>query len=634
MNVYEKRNIAEQVLKNKEDILKHFQRDEVLADFGIRIIGQVQTPEELPASASEYGDAYAVGTQSPFNYYIWTRANNLSPVDYWFNFGEIAIAGPQGPVGPQGIPGRDGKTNKWYYFTGDTVPAGENNGDLALDDNGNIYRLINPYYDWSYVMNIKGPQGPQGQKGDTGPRGAQGPQGPKGEQGDVGGFINIAAIVSGDDLLPDPEVIGDLTVAYLVGSDAPYDLWIQVGPSSATAQWFNAGPLNVATMVTSGGVYLNTWDADTKLDKIPNGATPMVYATNETGSYAVSGSGYVGYIPLWTNNSSGQPVLNSKGAPTSNTHLANKAYVDSKVADAASRGSVVVLNPSLSTLSQEALLAIKKVAEHYYADGGLSKEFIFALRPSLTSKLLYPVEYTASTRTNGMFISLQYLMANTDTGSLKVQITVNADGGVTDYTIVKTRIADTYLPADLRNPLKFTMIDKMPTSNGVIDQNEYPALIAMVNAIRLPGPVEAQGTGLPAPGLYFYNGNIFTTQNVEYSDTLDYNEKVTVGYYDPITKSGYFWKINYTWGTYTLEAYQGPNEILFYINDGDYNAIDGMTWGEWIRSSYNTLGLTAGTTLGDDTSHVYLAYTPLTLYGSTVSTTDPVYADSYYEARI
>lgn len=633
MNTTEYRNLTEQVLKNKEDILHHFQRDEVLADFGIHIIGQVQTPEELPASAANYGDAYAVGTQSPFNYYIWTRANNLSPVDYWFAFGEIAIAGPQGPVGPQGIPGRDGKTNKWYYFTGDYLPAGENNGDLAIDDRGNIYRLVNPTSDWAYVMNIKGPQGAQGPKGDTGPRGAQGPTGPKGEQGDVGGFINIAGIVENEYALPDPDLIDNLTVAYLVGSVSPYNLYIQVGSTSATAQWFNAGPLNVATMVTSGGIFLNTFDADTKVNKVWETGLTRVYGILPDGLQTVFNVSYTpneGYIAQY--GTQGKLYTNT---PTEASHCANKAYVDSKVSSSSSSGSVVILNPSLQTLSQEALLAVKKVAEHYYANELLTKEYIFALRPSLTAKLLYPVEYTAYKRTNGMFISLQYLMADTDKGSLKVQITVNADGGITDYSIVRTRIADNYLPTELRNPLKFNMIDKMPTSSGFIDTSEYSALIAMVDALKQPGPVEADGTGLPAPGLYFYNGNIFTTQNVEYTDTLGYNEKITVGYYDPITKTGYFWKINHTWGTYTLEAYQGPTTILFYIDDVDYNAIEGQTWGEWVNSSYNTLGLTAGTQLGDDPTHIYYAgYTPLTLYGSPVSTTDPIYDGSYYNTAI
>lgn len=344
MNTTEYRNLAEQVLKNKEDILKHFQRDEILADFGIRIIGSVLTKEELdaiPTTGLKYGDAYAVGTQSPFTYYIWTRANNLSPVDYWFDFGTIAIAGPRGPQGPRGADGADGQASRWHFYG---IPFDfprfleYKPGDLIIDSLGTIYYCINGEEGWyEYVINTVGQTGAEGPRGYTGPQGPVGPVGPKGDTGDVGGFINIAGIVADEYSLPDPELIGNLTVAYLVGTATPYDLYIQVGSTSDTAQWFNAGPLNVATMVTVGGQYQNTWDADTKLDKLPSGTTSRIYATNETGFYNASGSGYVGYVALWTNNADGQPVLNSKGAPTSNTHLANKQYVDTKYTELLAR---------------------------------------------------------------------------------------------------------------------------------------------------------------------------------------------------------------------------------------------------------------------------------------------------------
>lgn len=295
MNVSEYRNLAEQVEKNKQDILKHFQRDEILADFGIRIIGQVDSPEELPETAAEYGDAYAVGTQSPFNYYIWTRANNLSPVDYWFDFGEIAIAGPQGPKGDRGEKGATGESTYWIStFTLDYLDLEEQDIPLATMvleySSGNVYQvqIVNGVKMFNYQMNIKGAtgaRGPQGPKGDTG---AQGPRGEKGDTGDVGGFINIAGVVSSYEALPDPEVIGDLTVAYLVGTAEPYELYVQVGSNSRVATWLDVGPLNVATMVTVNGAYQNTWNADTKLDKIttPSGHN-MAYIKGFTGTQSM-----------------------------------------------------------------------------------------------------------------------------------------------------------------------------------------------------------------------------------------------------------------------------------------------------------------------------------------------------------
>lgn len=295
MNVSEYRNLAEQVEKNKQDILKHFQRDEVLADFGIRIIGQLDSPSELPETADEYGDAYAVGTQSPFNYFIWTRANNLSPVDYWFDFGEIAIAGPQGPKGDKGDRGLTGASTTWIAIF-DLGYLDLDDGTIPLDTmvleyrTGDVYQvlIVNGVKSFSFCLNIKGavgPRGPQGPKGDTG---ATGPQGPKGDTGDVGGFINIAGVVSSYEALPDPEVIGDLTVAYLVGTAEPYELYVQVGSNSRVATWLDVGPLNVATMVTVNGSYQNTWDADTKLDKVTTPTSSnQVYVKSFTGAQAM-----------------------------------------------------------------------------------------------------------------------------------------------------------------------------------------------------------------------------------------------------------------------------------------------------------------------------------------------------------
>ena len=105
------RNLEEQVLKNKQDIAAHYSVQRVLADFGIKIIGQVPEWQD-PVGTFEYGDAYAVGTEAPYEIYIYTRADEASghPEDYWLNIGPLAIQGPQGPEGPQGLKGDKGDT--------------------------------------------------------------------------------------------------------------------------------------------------------------------------------------------------------------------------------------------------------------------------------------------------------------------------------------------------------------------------------------------------------------------------------------------------------------------------------------------------------------------------------------------
>lgn len=128
--------------KNKEDIEAHYKVDRVLAEFGITVIGQVDTASELDGIVGEkYGYAYAVGTSEPYSFYIWTRANNVSEEDYWFNIGQLAIVGPQGPEGPEGPQGPTGASTKWAIgSTAPTLSSSYNAGDLYLNySTGDIY---------------------------------------------------------------------------------------------------------------------------------------------------------------------------------------------------------------------------------------------------------------------------------------------------------------------------------------------------------------------------------------------------------------------------------------------------------------------------------------------------------------
>ena len=119
----EYRNLEEQVRKNKEDIAAHYNMDRVLADFGIHVLGRVDSYEELlkvPTENLVYGDAYAVGelvdsgVQTPFVFYIWSRPdlNAGQEEPYWFDIGELAIVGPQGPIGERGPQGERGEGSR------------------------------------------------------------------------------------------------------------------------------------------------------------------------------------------------------------------------------------------------------------------------------------------------------------------------------------------------------------------------------------------------------------------------------------------------------------------------------------------------------------------------------------------
>ena len=272
---YEGRNLEEQVQKNKEDIAKHYAVDRVLADFGIKIVGQVADAAELSSITGEnYGDAYAVGVTEPYSFYIWTRANNVSEQDYWFDIGQLAIVGPQGPQGEQGEKGDPGNSTKWTVGT--TAPVAGSNykvGDLYLNStNGNIFSYNGQA--WTTLGNIRGPQGVQGVQGPEGPKGDQGPRGLQGIQGPAGGYISIRGIIDSTDQLPSPSLIQDLTAAYLLRkSDDSYDLYIQVGANVLSALWTNIGPYNVATAVYNNGIYQIEYEMNQKQDILQSSAT-------------------------------------------------------------------------------------------------------------------------------------------------------------------------------------------------------------------------------------------------------------------------------------------------------------------------------------------------------------------------
>ena len=264
------RNLEEQVLKNQQDITNIKSLGQ-LYSFDIKVVGQVTDVIDLPNPETyqgEFGDAYLVGTTLPYDFYIYTRPNQFNPANFWLNIGPFPLAGPQGKTGPQGPQGETGRGNSWSVSNNDpTSTENRINGDQHLNSiTGAVCSLINRV--WVNTGNIRGPQGAQGMQGIQGPVGPIGPQGPKGDTGDVGGFINIAGIVETVDQLPTPESLGNLTIAYLVGTASPYTLYIQVGSTSAAAIWQNMGALNVATYVTVDGVYQNVLEMNTYQSKI------------------------------------------------------------------------------------------------------------------------------------------------------------------------------------------------------------------------------------------------------------------------------------------------------------------------------------------------------------------------------
>ena len=137
------RNLQEQVLKNMQNIANIQEGTAVLSEFGIKVVGEVDSLQDLPSVADyksahddwEYGDAFAIGTEPPYTLVILTRANDDITDDHWFDIGDFpapgpqGATGPQGEVGPQGPQGNTGEAGADAGFglisaTAQTLPAG------------------------------------------------------------------------------------------------------------------------------------------------------------------------------------------------------------------------------------------------------------------------------------------------------------------------------------------------------------------------------------------------------------------------------------------------------------------------------------------------------------------------------
>ena len=198
------RNLQQQVKENMLDIAR-LQDSNIL---GLDIKDIVQTYNDLP-TAAEQGNIYAVGTEAPFELYVYNDSS-------WVNLGQFPKAGPkgeQGPKGQDGNPGPRGLTGepgpRGYTgaqgIPGQAGPKGDPGlvdafakdeasvtavGQAYVDANGylQVCTSLSPltFKQGGYIKGDKGDQGIQGLRGPKGDPGEQGPQGEQGPKGDTG----------------------------------------------------------------------------------------------------------------------------------------------------------------------------------------------------------------------------------------------------------------------------------------------------------------------------------------------------------------------------------------------------------------------------------------------------------------
>lgn len=283
-------NLEKQVQKNKEDIEYIINEEGALNQFGLRVVGQVETIGDMPTIQAykesnpnwEYGDAYMVGASTEeatvvdvdnATLLVLTRANTVHPNDFWMNLGEFPKPGHVGPVGPRGERGIQGvKGIGVQSGSSDPTASAPATTTYINATTGDVF--VYSGQKWDKIGNIKGatgsvgPAGPRGKTGSIGPTGATGPQGQRG----IG--VNILGTLTSTSQLPDPTTV-DKDSAYIIPADGVNHLWVIEGTTSLV--WTDFGTAGIGEKGDKGddGVGINTM---TDID-LTYGNTTVTYDT-------------------------------------------------------------------------------------------------------------------------------------------------------------------------------------------------------------------------------------------------------------------------------------------------------------------------------------------------------------------
>lgn len=261
------RNLQEQVQKNKEDIEAFEGIEFTLNNFGIKVLGKVTLPGNIPVGDYEYGDAYLVGLEQPYDMYIYTRTNDPTNPGTWVNIGPLNIVGQPGPTGDQGPAGVDGYAPVVRY--GEGIPITE-----STDKSGYIYidTLTSKLYTftdkWNFIVSLQG---------------ATGPRGPQGIQGATGTTLSIVGKLASSSLLPTNFASGSIpkNSAYLVTVNNANHLFIILGDQGDYNTWYwqDAGDFNLGSVIYKNSQFQYAIDVTDNYDT-STGAVVTDIATN------------------------------------------------------------------------------------------------------------------------------------------------------------------------------------------------------------------------------------------------------------------------------------------------------------------------------------------------------------------
>lgn len=224
-----------QIEKNRQDI-EAIINDAVAFNYiGMKVIGQVNTADELPKKADyevwpfNYGDAFAVGTTDPYNYYLWTRAFGAYLSDHWFNIG--IFPSPSTVPGPKGDTGETGPAPN---LTIGTVTSTLSQPQVTIEG-------TSPNYTLNFKLQ-------KGDKGDPGTNGRNGVDGKNGKDGTNAIIYTVKGAVDTVSQLPVATSVSTDTAYLVKDGSLLYGIMVQNG----TNIWYNYGSTKVGPRGPAG----------------------------------------------------------------------------------------------------------------------------------------------------------------------------------------------------------------------------------------------------------------------------------------------------------------------------------------------------------------------------------------------
>lgn len=261
----ELRSLEEQVERNAQDIEDFKNANQTIAEFGIYVVGILASVDDLPAQGENFGDAYLIGSQPPYDMHVWTRdvANNTAK---WVDLGAFPLKGDKGDKGDTG--------SIIYADSGEPLNNPTDSFQFYLNTLTGYWYIPVPTetgWEWAKRFTLKGEkgdrglqgkQGVQGVPGVQGKTGAIGAKGDKGDKGDTGAAFNVQGTLASSSNLPTPTAaMQDKGYAYIIpDAEGTKHIWVIQGSESTSFSWVDVGTAGVGIQGEKGadGIGLNT----------------------------------------------------------------------------------------------------------------------------------------------------------------------------------------------------------------------------------------------------------------------------------------------------------------------------------------------------------------------------------------